>query len=244
MASPWKIGSKRMTKAPTTTAAAVSSMGRKRTAPASTTASASGMPWARRSSMKSTRMIELRTMMPAPAMKPIIEVAVKKAPRRPWAGRMPTRVSGMGAMITNGVRNERNQPTTSTGADVVRKKKHLLALHEVDRVLDTRGRLIAVIERHDRDRPTVDAAALVDLGVVGQRAAVELDAEAGGGALERGAHADLDVAGAHAWRPAQIDDLGDRRLTPGPLVQAENTARHGPPEPLEHRPPVHRHCAP
>ena len=30
--------------------------------------------------MKSTRMIELRTTMPAPAMKPIIEVAVKKAP--------------------------------------------------------------------------------------------------------------------------------------------------------------------
>ena len=30
--------------------------------------------------MKSTRMIELRTTMPAPAMKPIIEVAVKNAP--------------------------------------------------------------------------------------------------------------------------------------------------------------------
>ena len=30
--------------------------------------------------MKSTRMIELRTTMPAPAMKPIIDVAVKYAP--------------------------------------------------------------------------------------------------------------------------------------------------------------------
>ena len=35
MASPWKMGSKRMTEAPTTTAAAVSIMGRNRTAPAS-----------------------------------------------------------------------------------------------------------------------------------------------------------------------------------------------------------------
>jgi AcrB/AcrD/AcrF family len=37
MARPWKIGSKRITPAPQTTAAAVSSMGRKRTAPASIT---------------------------------------------------------------------------------------------------------------------------------------------------------------------------------------------------------------
>ena len=62
-----------------TTAIAVRSIGRNRTAPASTTASVSGMPSASRSSMKSTRMIELRTTMPAPAMKPIIDVAVKKA---------------------------------------------------------------------------------------------------------------------------------------------------------------------
>ena len=114
IARPWKMGSKRITLAPTTTAAAVSSMGRKRTAPASTTASSSAMPCERRSSMKSTRMIELRTMMPAPAIKPIIEVAVKKAPISACAGRMPTRVSGMGAMITSGVMKERNQPTTST----------------------------------------------------------------------------------------------------------------------------------
>ena len=52
--------------------------------------------------MKSTRMIELRTMIPAPAMKPIIEVAVKNAPISACAGRMPTSVSGIGAMITSG----------------------------------------------------------------------------------------------------------------------------------------------
>ncbi len=69
-----------MTAAPTITAAAVSIIGRKRTAPASITASASGIPCFSRSSMKSTRMIELRTTIPAPAIKPIIEVAVKNAP--------------------------------------------------------------------------------------------------------------------------------------------------------------------
>src|ERR1022692_1588788 len=76
-AKPWKIGSNRIMLAPTTTAAAVNSIGRNRTAPASTTASSSDIPCERRSSMKSTRMMELRTMIPAPAMKPIMEVAVK-----------------------------------------------------------------------------------------------------------------------------------------------------------------------
>ena len=55
------------------------------------------MPSRRRSSMKSTRMIELRTMIPAPAMKPIIEVAVKKTPKSAVRGRMPTSVSGIGS---------------------------------------------------------------------------------------------------------------------------------------------------
>ena len=64
--------------------------------------------------MKSTRMMEFRTMIPAPAMNPIIEVAVKNAPIRACAGRMPTSVSGIGAMITSGVMNDRNHPTTST----------------------------------------------------------------------------------------------------------------------------------
>ncbi len=42
IARPWKIGSNRMTAAPTIMAAAVSAMGRNRTAPASTTACSSG----------------------------------------------------------------------------------------------------------------------------------------------------------------------------------------------------------
>ena len=45
--------------------------------------------------MKSTRMMELRTTMPAPAMKPIIEVAEKNAPSRPCAGRIPTSENGI-----------------------------------------------------------------------------------------------------------------------------------------------------
>ena len=44
IARPWKIGSNRITMKPTTTAAAVSIIGRKRTAPASITACSSGMP--------------------------------------------------------------------------------------------------------------------------------------------------------------------------------------------------------
>ena len=46
--------------------------------------------------MKSTRRIELRTMIPASAMKPIIEVAVKNIPVIQCPGRMPIRVSGIG----------------------------------------------------------------------------------------------------------------------------------------------------
>ena len=51
--------------------------------------------------------------MPAPAMKPIIDVAVKKAPIAACAGRMPTSENGIGAMISSGVLNDWNQPTTS-----------------------------------------------------------------------------------------------------------------------------------
>ena len=62
--------------------------------------------------MKSTRMIELRTMMPAPAMKPIIEVAVKKAPKSQCPGRMPMSDSGIGSRIASGTVNDWNQPIT------------------------------------------------------------------------------------------------------------------------------------
>ena len=53
--------------------------------------------------MKSTRMIELRTTMPAPAMKPIIEVAVKNAPSAACAGRMPTSENGITVITMSGV---------------------------------------------------------------------------------------------------------------------------------------------
>src|SRR6185437_14668056 len=76
--------------------------------------SSRGMPCDRRNSMKSTRMMEFRTMIPAPAMNPIMEVAVKNAPMRVWAGRIPTKVSGIGAMMISGVLNDPNHPTTST----------------------------------------------------------------------------------------------------------------------------------
>ena len=86
-------------------------MGRKRTAPASMTARSMGMPSARRNSMKSTRMMELRTTMPAPAMKPIMEVAVKNAFNIQCAGIVPISENGMAAMIIKGVRKDWNHPT-------------------------------------------------------------------------------------------------------------------------------------
>src|ERR1035437_7477016 len=97
------MGSKRMIPAPTTTAAAVNSMGRKRTAPASMTAASSAIPSCKRSSTKSTRMMEFRTTIPAPAIKPIIEVAVKNAFIMPCAGRMPTSENGIAAMMMSGL---------------------------------------------------------------------------------------------------------------------------------------------
>ncbi len=52
-------------------------------------------------------------MMPASAMNPIMEVAVKSAPMSQWPGTIPSRVSGMGAMITAGVTKLPNSATTS-----------------------------------------------------------------------------------------------------------------------------------
>jgi hypothetical protein len=76
-ASPWKIGSRRITAAPTIAAAAVSTIGLNLTAPASIMESFSGAPSRFFIRMKSTRMMEFLTTIPASAMKPIIEVAVK-----------------------------------------------------------------------------------------------------------------------------------------------------------------------
>ena len=113
-ARPWNMGSKSITDAPMTTAAAVKSMGLKRFAPASITASSKGIPSAVRSWIKSTRIIEFLTTMPAPAIKPIIDVAVKNVFVSQCAGRIPTSVSGIGSIIIHGVLNDWNQPTTRT----------------------------------------------------------------------------------------------------------------------------------
>ena len=62
--------------------------------------------------MKSTSRIELRTMMPASAMKPIIEVAVNGAPNSQCPSMMPMKVSGIGVRMTSGSLNEPNCATT------------------------------------------------------------------------------------------------------------------------------------
>ena len=63
--------------------------------------------------MKSTSKIELRQTMPASAIKPIIEVAVKAALNGRWPSMMPMSVKGTGARITNGSLNEPNCATTN-----------------------------------------------------------------------------------------------------------------------------------
>ena len=51
-------------------------------------------------------------MIPASAMKPIIEVAVNGAPNSQWPSMMPMKVSGIGVRITSGSLNEPNCATT------------------------------------------------------------------------------------------------------------------------------------
>jgi hypothetical protein len=54
--------------------------------------------------MKSTSRIELRTMMPASAIIPIMLVAVNWLPSSAWPGITPMMVSGIGAMMISGTR--------------------------------------------------------------------------------------------------------------------------------------------
>ncbi|MCY1562020.1 hypothetical protein D9M68_993530 [compost metagenome] len=103
-ARPLKIGSSRMKKAPIMAARPVSAMGCARTAADCTTASAKGTPRWVSSSMKSTSRMELRTMMPASAIMPIMLVAVYCAFSSAWPGITPMMVSGIGAMMISGVR--------------------------------------------------------------------------------------------------------------------------------------------
>jgi hypothetical protein len=55
--------------------------------------------------------MEFLTMIPARAMKPIMEVAVKFDPSRMWPGMTPMRARGMGLMITSGVMKLSNSAT-------------------------------------------------------------------------------------------------------------------------------------
>ena len=86
-----------MKAAPIIAAAAVRKIGLKRIAPASSSAWRNTAPPRARRRMKSTSRIELRTMMPASAMKPIIEVAVNGAVQTAnGPSTMPISVSGTG----------------------------------------------------------------------------------------------------------------------------------------------------
>mgnify|MGYP001362128851 CR=1 FL=1 len=69
-----------------------------------TIASRNGRPASYCWRMKSTSRIELRTMMPARAIMPIIDVAVYWLPSSACPGMTPTMVSGIGAMMINGSR--------------------------------------------------------------------------------------------------------------------------------------------
>ena len=111
-ASPLKMGSSRMKNAPIIAANAVSAMGLARMAPARTTASSRVLPERISPSMKSTSRMELRTIMPASAIMPIMEVAVNCAPSNACPGITPMMVSGMGAMMMSGSAYEPNCATT------------------------------------------------------------------------------------------------------------------------------------
>lgn len=77
-ASPENTGSRVITQAPKIAAPAVNSIGVNLTAPESIIASLRSAPCPTLTWMKSIRIIELRTTIPAKAIMPIIAVAVKK----------------------------------------------------------------------------------------------------------------------------------------------------------------------
>ena len=57
------------------------------------------------------RRMPFRTMMPARAIIPIMDVAVKKAPTSMCPGAIPMRLRGMAAIMTSGVTNDPNHAT-------------------------------------------------------------------------------------------------------------------------------------
>jgi len=108
-ARPWKIGSKRITPAPTTTAACGEHHGRNRTAPASTT-----LPL--RHSLLEPEFDEVHEdnrvahHNPGSGNESDHGRGGEKAPIRAWAGRMPTREKGMAAMMVTGVLKTETSP--------------------------------------------------------------------------------------------------------------------------------------
>ncbi|MNT70200.1 hypothetical protein D3C72_2085590 [compost metagenome] len=93
-----------MKNAPIMAASPVSTMGCARVMAEWTMAVLRGTPSRTCRLMKSTSRMELRTMMPARAIIPIMLVAVYCAPSKAWPGITPMMVSGMGAMMMSGVR--------------------------------------------------------------------------------------------------------------------------------------------
>ena len=91
-----------MTNAPITTVPAVSKIGVVRTAPASIAACFNGMPSAVRRLIKSISNTEFRTMIPAKAIIPIKDVAVKNAPIIQCPKIIPIKDNGIATIITIG----------------------------------------------------------------------------------------------------------------------------------------------
>lgn len=101
-----------MTAAPIMAARAVSKIGLNRIAPASSKTSTNGRSGARLCRIKSTSRIEFLTIIPANAMNPIIEVAVKGAENSQCPIMIPMNVSGIGVRITSGILKDPNWATT------------------------------------------------------------------------------------------------------------------------------------
>ena len=117
IAIPWNMGSKKITEEANISAKAVISMGRVRVLHALITASSTDTPRLTSWMEKSTSRIELRTIIPASAIQPIMEVAVNspphpKAKNMACMGMMPSNVNGIGDIISAGIRKLPNSHTT------------------------------------------------------------------------------------------------------------------------------------
>ena len=102
IAKPWKIGSNKIINAPITTVPAVNKIGVVLTAPASITACYNAIPSAKRKLIKSISNTEFRTIIPAKAIRPIKDVAVKKAPKTQCPNTIPINDNGIATIITIG----------------------------------------------------------------------------------------------------------------------------------------------